>query len=143
MADGTIPEAQQTTLIEVGKWLEINGDAIYGTHSWIKFGEGSQRGSTALNVRFTVKGDNLYAIILGNWPKEQAVITSLANGQAPDGKITSITMLGNDGKLEFSQDADGLKVKLPAAAPCKYGYVLKIAGLKMNPSTATVSGNPQ
>jgi len=143
MADGTIPEAQQTTLIEVGKWLEINGDAIYGTHSWIKFGEGSQRGSTALNVRFTVKGDNLYAIILGNWPKEQAVITSLATGQAPDGKITSITMLGNDGKLEFTQDADGLKVRLPAAAPCKYGYTLKIAGLKMNPPTATISGNPQ
>jgi alpha-L-fucosidase len=143
MADGTIPEAQQTTLIEVGKWLEINGDAIYGTHNWIKFGEGGQRGSTALNVRFTVKGDNLYAIILGNWPKEQAVITSLATGQAPDGKITSITMLGNDGKLEFTQDADGLKVRLPAAAPCKYGYTLKIAGLKMNPPTATISGNPQ
>ena len=52
-------------------------------------------------------------------------------------------MLGNDGKLEFTRDADGLKVKLPAAAPCKNGYVLKIAGLKMNPPTATVSGNPQ
>ena len=69
MADGTIPEAQQNTLLEVGKWLEVNGDAIYGTHSWIKFGEGSQRGSTALNVRFTVKGDHLYAILLGNWPR--------------------------------------------------------------------------
>jgi hypothetical protein len=52
-------------------------------------------------------------------------------------------MLGNKGKLEFTQDDDGLKVKLPAAAPCKYAYVLKITGLKMNPPTWTASGNPQ
>jgi hypothetical protein len=52
-------------------------------------------------------------------------------------------MLGSDGNLEFTQDAAGLKVKLPAAAPCKYAYVLKITGLKMNPPTSTESGNPQ
>jgi hypothetical protein len=52
-------------------------------------------------------------------------------------------MLGSSGKLEFTQDVAGLKVKLPAAAPCKYAYVLKITGLKMNPPTWTASGNPQ
>jgi alpha-L-fucosidase len=141
-ADGTIPEAQQTTLLAVGEWLQTNGEAIYGTHNWIRFGEGGGRGQTGLNIRFTIKGDNLYAIILGNWPGEQATVTSLATGQAPEGKITSVSLLGNQGNLEFTQDADGLKVKLPAAAPCKYAYTLKIAGLKMNPPTATVSGNP-
>jgi hypothetical protein len=45
--------------------------------------------------------------------------------------------------LGFTQDADALKVKLPSSAPCKYGYALKITGLKMNPPTATESGNPQ
>ena len=54
-----------------------------------------------------------------------------------------LTLLGNEGQLEFTQDAAGLKVKLPAAAPCKYAYVLKITGLKMNPPTWTDSGNPQ
>ena len=141
-ADGTIPEAQQTTLLAVGDWLKTNGEAIYGTHNWIRFGEGGQRDSTALNIRFTVKGDDLYAIILGNWPAEQAVITSLASGQAPEGKITGVAMLGSPGNLKFTQDADGLKVKLPATPPCKYAYTLKIAGLKMNPPTATVSGQP-
>ena len=141
-ADGSIPEAQQNTLLEVGKWLDLNGGAIYGTHNWIKFGEGGQRGSSALNVRFTVKDDDLFAIILGNWPGEQAAITSLATGQAPEGKITGISMLGSPGELQFTQDANGLIVKLPPAAPCKYGYVLKITGLKMNPPTATESGNP-
>ena len=150
-ADGTIPEAQQKTLLEVGRWLETNGEAIYGTHNWIKFGEGGGRGQSGLNIRFTVKGDNLYAIILGNWPGKQAVITSLATGKAPQGKIRSVTLLGykhalrflGSKPLRFTQDAGGLKVKLPASAPCKYAYTLRIVGLKMNPPTATVSGNPQ
>jgi alpha-L-fucosidase len=96
-----------------------------------------------LNIRFTVKGDALYAIIIGNWPGTEAVIASLAEGKVPEGKIDRVTMLGNSGNLEFTPDAAGLKVKLPAAAPCKYAYVLKITGLKMNPPTWTASGNPQ
>jgi alpha-L-fucosidase len=158
-ADGTIPEAQQNTLLEIGHWLQTNGEAIYGTHNWIRFGEGlpPDRGAgpggvpasdpapalRGQNIRFTVKGDTLYAIILDEWPGEQAIVTSLAVGQAPEGKITRVSMLGNGGSLQFTQDADGLKVKLPTTAPCKYAYTLKITGLKMNPPTATASGNPQ
>ena len=51
-------------------------------------------------------------------------------------------LLGHDGILDFRQDADGLKVQLPAQAPCKYAYTLKIRGLKMNGPTTTKSGNP-
>lgn len=69
-----------------------------------------------------------------------AIVTSLASGQALEGKITSV---GIKGRLQFTQDAGGLRVMLPAAAPCKYAYTIKISGLKMNPPTATVSGNPQ
>ena len=137
-ADGTFPPEQQNTLLEIGRWLNLNGEAIYDTHNWIKFGEGGGRGSA--NIRFTVKGDVLYAIVVGNWSSANLAITSLGESA---GKVETVTMLGCEGKLEFTQAAAGLKVKLPAAAPCKYACVLKITGLKMNPPTWTKSGNPQ
>jgi len=141
--DGTFPPEITSTLLEIGHWLNVNGEAIYDTHNWIKFGEGRVRGAQGLNVRFTVKGDALYAIILGNWPAVEAVITSLAISENMDGKVTNVTMLGSHSQLQFTQDTAGLRVKLPGAAPCNYAYVLKIVGLKMNPPTWTESGNPQ
>ena len=157
-ADGTIPPEQQDTLLAVGEWLGVNGEAIYGTHNWIKFGEGGGRGQTGLNVRFTVKGETLYAIVLGNWTGGEVNIAPLAlsssnglalspskgfaDGQLGEGKIAGVTLLGGAGELAFTHDAAGLKVTLPATAPCKYAYTLKITGLKMNPSTDTRDGNP-
>jgi alpha-L-fucosidase len=99
----------------------------------------------AVVYRFTVKGENLYAIAQ-SWPGETAVIATLGTGAAakfpdgklPDGKIASVTMLGHKGNLKFTQDADGLKVQLPADRPCDYAYVLKITGLKMNPAGPAV-----
>lgn len=134
-ADGTIPEEQQNTLLEIGRWLDVNGEAIYRTHNWIQF---KDDGNT--NIRFTVKSNALYAIIIGNWPGASLAITSLGENV---GKVEAITMIGSEDKIEFTQSATGMQVKLPATAPCKYAYVLKITGLKMNPPTSTKSGNPQ
>ena len=144
-ADGTIPQAQQDTLLGVGQWLEINGEAIYGTHNWITFGVGGARGDSGPHIRYSVKGDALYAIVLSKYPADNALtLTSLATG-APgvEGRIARVTMLGAAGELKFIQDEHGMSVQLPANVAPKYGFVLKITGLEMNPAVNTPDGNPK
>jgi alpha-L-fucosidase len=136
-ADGTIPQEQQDTLLGIGRWLGRNGEAIYGTHNWTQFSDGPAKDGRS--VRFTVKGDVLYATILGPWPAPALTIKALG-GTA--GAITSVTLLGVTGPLPFAQSDGGLNVMLPPAPPGPDGSVLKIIGLKLNPPTATRSGNP-
>jgi alpha-L-fucosidase len=134
-ADGTIPQDQQDTLLAVGKWLETNGDAIYDTHSWTKFEETGKD-----HIYFTVKGSDLFAIVMGKSAGTKVTISSLAKGR-PSGTVRSVAMLGG-GTLRYKQDAAGLTVTLPEGTERKDAFVLKIAGLKTNPDTNTASGNP-
>ena len=138
-ADGTIPEGMERRLLAIGRWLAINGEAIYGTRPWKKFGEGlatappqgasRRRPEQPINgIRFTAGQDAVYAILL-EWPADGKIsLQSFASGAglltaAP----TAVTLLGHAHPLKWSRTADGLRVELPAEKPCESAFVLKIA----------------
>ena len=121
-ADGTIPDEQQQVLLAIGKWLDVNGDAIYGTRPWTMSEQGT--------VHFTTKGNTLYAITTA-WPTGALDIPALGTGRIPNGKVEKVEMLGVKTPLTFSQDADGLHVQFPSEKPCDVAYSLKITGLKL------------
>ena len=126
----------------IAKWMDVNKEAIFGTRPWKVFGEGPASETvtplrdsgfnegkgkplTAADFRFTTKGEALYVIGLG-WPANaQAVIHALAQATGSE-HVQSVALLGGDAKLQFEQNRDGLHVRLPAQAPTKYAYALRI-----------------
>src|SRR6202035_1540617 len=106
-ADGTIPDEVQSVLREVGSWLKINGEAIYGTRPWKVYGEGPTKiveGAfhdtdaqpfTDRDFRFTTKNGALYACELGWSSTGQTIIHSLATDQLGGRKIAAVSLLGS------------------------------------------------
>jgi len=92
------------------------------------FNERDRQDLTQADVRFTTKGGDLYAFVMGV-PYQTAEIAPLGSSSPlAMGKITNVELLGA-GKLEWSQDADALRVKLPVQKPCDYALVFRVSGL--------------
>lgn len=138
-ADGTIPNEVQNVLRQVGSWLKINGEGIYGTRPWKVYGEGPTKiveGAfhdteaqpfTDRDFRFTTKNGILYASELG-WPTGGEVVIHTITESALEGKkVASVSLLGVSAPLTFAQQSDGLHIHVPAQAPGKFAYCFKIA----------------
>jgi alpha-L-fucosidase len=78
---------------------------------------------TAEDIRFTTKGDTLYAIALALPEDGKLKVRSLPTGSIG---IGTVSLLGHDGSLQWQQTADGLEVVLPSRPPCEYAFALKI-----------------
>lgn len=118
-ADGSISELQLSRVRELGKWLRMNGEAIYETRPWVR-SEGETR--DGVPVRFTKKNDVLYAILLAKPKSREVVIESLRMRER-----TQVQMLGVDGNLRCVAEGGDLRVTMPGAMPGDYAYVLKLS----------------
>ncbi|MEF8788085.1 MAG: alpha-L-fucosidase [Planctomycetota bacterium] len=114
--DGTFSEQVKKTLRGVGNWLEVNGEAIYGTRPWSVAEEGQ--------VRYTKKEGAVYAICL-EWPGDTLALQNLG-GTGDETEVSSVELLGHDGELDWERDADALTIDVPSDKPCRHAYAFKI-----------------
>ena len=147
-AEGLIPQPSVDRLLEVGAWLETNGEAVYGTKSWRVYGEGplfdweSERAKnravqpaagarkarparTARDVRFTAKNKTVYAICLDR-PERDVLVKALGLNSRAGERVAAVSMLGSMDRIEWRQAEEGLSLSVPKNPPGRYSVVYKV-----------------
>ncbi len=148
-SDGRIPVIMQSRLSEIGEWLNVNGEAIYGSRTWSEncqwtegkrptqeFGQhmvaynvlnnvGKQAdGKAVIEAFFTFKSDTLYAI-LPSWPGRQLILKNIA--LKPN---AGVTMLGVNAAIPYRIDGANVIIDLsnitPDLMPCSHAWTLKM-----------------
>lgn len=129
-ASGEIPANQRKVLLEIGEWLNQNGEAIYGTRPWYTYGEGptqqpegklanrqlfDQLKYTAEDFRFTTKGNTIYVLTLGKPVVGSTLqIQSFAPSRAPQKcTVKQVSLLGTKEKVQWELNGKGLSLNVP------------------------------
>ena len=143
-SDGTIPDEARAVLLQMGAWLNLNGEAIYDSRPFTVFGEGPTKAPknsteknsdiqtyTAQDIRFTTSHDGkiLYATAL-DWPADHELVIHTLFRANPylTTPVCSVRLIGSPTDVPFTQQPDGLHLTLPAnAPPSGIAYVFRIA----------------
>ncbi len=116
-ADGTIPVIMEERLLQMGDWLRVNGEAIYGTRVYTKK---KQDG-----VYYTKKGEDVYAII-NRFPFGSQVLEHV-----PYSADLKASLLGSDAVLEVKDNGGNAEIVFPAINPdtldSKWLYAIKLS----------------
>jgi len=120
-ANGLIPVVMQERLLDIGKWLKINGESIYSSHPWR-----SKHKPMDENLAFTQRDGNLY-IIMKEWKKEPFVLNNVTSGG-------EVELLGYKGKVKFLNENGNLKIVPPNLTieelPSQKAWVIKVENFK-------------
>lgn len=128
-ADGTFTEEDTQILLNIGKWLKVNGEAIYGSRVWRMFGEGPtkiieksfsdsvKKEFTCADIRYTVNGSYLYGTVLKANPEGKYLFRALADVNPETrscfhGIVENVDILGFDTEVQWKVSEDGLSVKV-------------------------------
>ena len=134
-AEGLIPQPSIDRLMAVGAWMETNQEAIYGTSPWKVFHDElldreaaqapKKRTKPPVDIRFTAKGNSLYAICLA-WPEKEVLIRVLSHEGLSGKTIAAVRMLGSKEVIQWRQTKEGLNLSVPGEKPCRYAFVYRI-----------------
>lgn len=93
---------------DIGAWLKVNGEAVYGSRPFETFGDNT--------VSYTRNNGRVYAVVL-DWKNAPVVLKALKTGGATLGKVTKVEMVGSDRAMGFEQTDEGLKITPSGEAP--------------------------
>jgi alpha-L-fucosidase len=158
LPDGSLDDGSRQMLKQAGEWMRLNGEGIYGSHAWVKYGEGQQHlpggklGSWQANCvfktddfRFTA-GTNgcLYAYCMTvPAPGTQLKITSFGtDAKLLAGPVQSVSLLGGTDKLVWKQEPDGLVIDCPKQMPFRTAVGFKVEFNQPIVSASTRNDSP-
>ena len=137
--DGSIDSDERQILTDIAAWMKINGEAIFDTRPWRIYGEGpttvvagmhgegAARPWTGQDIRFTTKGQTLYAFAL-DWPQDGRMQIRALTPQ--EGRVEAGELLGGPA-LPFRQTEQGLVIDLPTERPVSTAPAVRLRGVAL------------